>query len=183
MAVVATYIDQTQHWLDFDVFQTQLDYLQHIHNTSGQIGQLALLLCTAPDRQVSQFAKHFATVMDTVHFINTLDSYTQCHKLPFSLALLEQLGIRTDELLALDSPPSLMKLIDHQIRFVEKHLQAAQTLYDPNIYPNLRYFRVMMQLAYTTLQHYRKNLLKTGKIQKNYALLPIVKYWVALRTR
>ena len=177
------YIDHTQRWLTFDIFQTQTDYLQHIHHTCGHIGELALLLCVAPSDKAHQFAKHFATVVDTVHFTTTLDQYIKHNKLPFSLELLDHLAIPADQLLKLDNPSVLVKLIDNQLTFIQSHMQATQTLYDPRTYPNLRYFRVMMQLAHAQLQDYRKGLLKRKGIEKGRTLMPIAKYWITRRTR
>ena len=176
------YIDNTEHWLNFDVFQTTMEFLQHSARTSAILAKLTLFLFVEPSEKTSTFASHFAIVMDIAHFIEKLGSYTKYNKLPFSHELLNRLHIQDHELFSPISSSHFIHLLKDQIPFVQAHIKATEKLYTGKTYRKLRYFRVMIRLAMAQLENHYEKTANTSEVKEGRDLMPFVKLWLAFRT-
>lgn len=176
------YIDTVEYWLDFDIFQTNLNFLNFSARTSGILAKLAAFLFVEPCAKTNSFASHFAVVTDVTHYIKDLDAYSRYNKLPFSHELLHRLHIHDN---ALSSPPSsshFLHLLKDQIPFVQSHIDAALSVYPQKQHKKLRYFRIMMQLALAQLDYIYEKTANTSEVKPNRDMMPFKKLWIAFRT-
>ncbi len=176
------YIDTVETWLDINVFETNMNFLQHSARASGILAKLAAFLFVKPCAKTNSFASHFAVVMDLTHYTDTIETYANYGKLPFSHELLRRLHIQDNEMHSPVSSSHFLHLVKDQIPFVKLHVDAALAIYPEKQYRKLRYFRIMMKLALTQLEYIYEKTANTSVIKSNRDIMPLKKLWVAFRT-
>ncbi|MCD6055590.1 MAG: phytoene synthase [Gammaproteobacteria bacterium] len=177
------HIENIEKWLDFDTFETNMEFLQHSARTSGMLAKMAVYLFAEPSEQTSSFASHFAIVMDVTHFLRSLNHYTQHDKMPFSYELLSRLHIDNHSLHDPINSTPFVALLTDQIPFIKAHIDAALRLCPAKSYPKLRYFRIMMLLALANIQNQYEKTSITLEVKLDRDLFPLKKLWLAYRTR
>jgi phytoene synthase len=177
------YINTIEHWLDFDVFETEMEMLEHSARTSGAIAAMALSLFVPSCDKSRSFASHYAFILDVNHFLLNLNFYAKHHKIPFSHELLRRLHIHDYDLAQPINSSCFVNLLDELLPLVDKHLAVTEKALPPEMYKKLRYFRIMSTLAIEQMNLVREKAINRTEVEENLDLWALKKWWVAAQTR